>query len=90
MDWIMVLKANHPCPLLEGRRGTVPVCCLKRRRTRCDTFLVDGADRYGSPPFCKEGPGVVLSQSGFIYLMITLRTVRVPSWVTTRKYMPSG
>ncbi len=26
------------------------------------TFPVSGADGYGSPPFCKEGPGVVLAQ----------------------------
>jgi hypothetical protein len=26
-DYEQVNKKNHPCPLLEGRRGTVPFSC---------------------------------------------------------------
>ena len=34
--------------------------CAVRRYTRFDTIPVSGAQGYGSPPFFKEGSGVVL------------------------------
>jgi hypothetical protein len=55
---------HHPCPLLEGRRGTVTTGCVKSRDALFisdgHVFLLNAAARHGSPPSFKEGTGVVL------------------------------
>ncbi len=49
---------NHPCPLLAKRRGTRRV--RLRDEAQCTSRMpISRAAGYGSPPFCKEGPGVV-------------------------------
>jgi hypothetical protein len=63
---------NHPCPLLEGRRGTQRVLLRDKKPNHAISTFPKGAgkgtihfpgsraDGYGSPPYFKEGPGVVL------------------------------
>jgi hypothetical protein len=53
-------KKDHPCPLLEGRRGTRRVR-LHGKEKHTSLTPISAAQGYGSPPFCKEGPGVVSS-----------------------------
>ncbi|CAA9282699.1 MAG: hypothetical protein AVDCRST_MAG56-4912 [uncultured Cytophagales bacterium] len=43
------MALDHPCPLLEGRRGTPRV--RLRDKNKCTSLIpISRAARYGSPP----------------------------------------